>query len=374
MAIDNGRARCTGERGSTMHRRFIILFTVWSLLLAQSMLGAGAASARSDSNASSAVLDTSSAIVVFRQQPIAAYDGRLAGYAKTRPGNGKVDPNSAASNAYRGLLQTGHAAFAAWLRTNAPSARVTSEFYTVLNGAAVELNGVPIALLRNNPDVESVEYNALYQPVMSESYKIINATAAWAAAGGRADAGRGVKVGIIDTGIDASHPFFDPAGFTAPAGFPKCDAADSSTHVANSSCKYTSAKVIVAKVFYNKASVSGFDARAAQDHGTHVAGTVAGVTGKIATVEGVAIDDMSGVAPGAWLGNYNVFPGNVTNARSEDILNAVDAAVLDGMDVLNLSLGGGYHGNTDLLAMGLDNAVNAGLVVAVAAGNSGPGT
>ena len=82
---------------------------------------------------------------------------------------------------------------------------------------------------------------------------------------------------------------------------------------------------------------------------------------------------MSGIAPGAWLGNYNVFPGDVVSARSEDILNAVDAAVEDGMDVLNLSLGGSYHGNNDLLAAGLDNAVDAGLVVAVAAGNSGPG-
>jgi minor extracellular serine protease Vpr len=90
-------------------------------------------------------------------------------------------------------------------------------------------------------------------------------------------------------------------------------------------------------------------------------------------VNGVSIDDMSGIAPGAWLGNYNVFPGDVLNARSEDILNAVDAAIEDGMDVLNLSLGGRYHGNNDLLANGLDNAVDAGLVVAVAAGNSGPG-
>src|SRR5213594_4325172 len=82
---------------------------------------------------------------------------------------------------------------------------------------------------------------------------------------------------------------------------------------------------------------------------------------------------MSGIAPGAWLGNYNVFPGGVLDARSEDILNAVDAAVADGMDVLNLSLGGTFHGNNDLLSIGLDNAVDAGVVVAVAAGNSGPG-
>src|SRR5436309_5950257 len=104
-----------------------------------------------------------------------------------------------------------------------------------------------------------------------------------------------------------------------------------------------------------------------------IAGDAAGVTGKTAVVNGVSIDDMSGIASGAWLGNYNVFPGDVLNARSEDILNAVDAAIEDGMDVLNLSLGGSFHGNNDLLAAGLDNAVDAGVVVAVAAGNSGPG-
>jgi subtilisin family serine protease len=82
---------------------------------------------------------------------------------------------------------------------------------------------------------------------------------------------------------------------------------------------------------------------------------------------------MSGIAPGAWLGNYNVFPGLVVNARSEDILNAVEAAVNDGMDVLNLSLGGAYHGNNDLLAKGLDTAVAAGVVVVASAGNEGPG-
>ena len=117
--------------------------------------------------------------------------------------------------------------------------------------------------------------------------------------------------------------------------------------------------------------------RAVEGHGTHTAGIAAGVTGKTAVVNGVNIGDMSGIAPGAWLGNYNVFPDSVNEsrhgARSEDILNAVDAAIEDGMDVLNLSLGGGYHGNNDLLAHGLDNAVEGGVVVAVAAGNSGPG-
>ena len=104
-------------------------------------------------------------------------------------------------------------------------------------------------------------------------------------------------------------------------------------------------------------------------------GIAAGVTGKTAVVNGVSVSDMSGIAPGAWLGNYNVFPGDVLNARDVDIAAAVEAAVEDGMDVLNLSLGGFYTGReqNDLLSRAVNNAVSAGLVVAVAAGNSGPG-
>jgi minor extracellular serine protease Vpr len=81
---------------------------------------------------------------------------------------------------------------------------------------------------------------------------------------------------------------------------------------------------------------------------------------------------MSGVAPQAYLGNYNVFPGNIRGATSLDIAKAVEAAVSDGMDVLNLSLGGGARPN-DVLVNAVNRAVDAGVVVAIAAGNAGPG-
>jgi hypothetical protein len=80
-----------------------------------------------------------------------------------------------------------------------------------------------------------------------------------------------------------------------------------------------------------------------------------------------------GVAPGAQLGSYVVFPGNVTNARSEDILEALDAAYQDGMDIINMSLGGNSHGVQDLLTVAVNNLDQAGMISAVAAGNSGPG-
>ena len=120
--------------------------------------------------------------------------------------------------------------------------------------------------------VHSAEYNALYYPNLSESYKIINASDAWTAAGGRATAGAGIKIGDIDSGIDETHPFFDPTGFSYPPGFPKCDAADSASHHEDQDCNYVSEKVIVAKVFYNKARQQGLDAQAIQDHGTHPRG------------------------------------------------------------------------------------------------------
>jgi minor extracellular serine protease Vpr len=312
-------------------------------------------------------VDRSSAVVQLRGDP-------LSTSPRTKPAHGrKIDFNSNAVRSYRAQLNAGRNEFKRWLQANAPRAKVTGEYDISLNAVAVKLNGTPLATIAAAPMVQSAEYNALYYPNLSESYKIINASDAWTAAGGRATAGAGIKIGDIDTGIDETHPFFDPTGFSYPEGFPKCDAADSASHHEDQDCNYVSEKVIVAKVFYNKAGQQGLDAQAIQDHGTHTAGIAAGVTGKTAVVNGVEIDDISGIAPGAWLGNYNVFPGGVLNARSEDILNAVEEAIEDGMDILNLSLGGGYHGNNDLLAMGLDNAVDAGVVVAVAAGNSGPG-
>src|SRR5438132_5500661 len=312
-------------------------------------------------------VDNSSAIVQLKGDPLSIHSA-----TKPAPGK-KIDFNSYTVRSYRAQLSAGRNDFRRWLRANASRARITSEYDVSLNAVAVQLNGTPLETIAAAPMVERVQYNALYHPNLSESYKIINAEGAWTATGGRAGAGSGIKIGDMDPVTDHNHPFFDPTGFSYPPGFPKCDAADSTTHTPDENCEYVSPKVIVAKVFYNKARQQGLDAQAIQDHGTHTAGIAAGVTGKTAVVNGVSIDDMSGMAPGAFLGNYNVFPGNVLNARSEDILNAVDAAVADGMDVLNLSLGGGYHGNNDLLAIGLDNAVEAGLSVAVAAGNSGPG-
>ena len=71
-------------------------------------------------------------------------------------------------------------------------------------------------------------------------------------------------------------------------------------------------KVLDAAVYYNKNNQSNFTPADANGHGTHVAGTVACNFDTAATVNGVAIPyGVSGVAPAAKLGNFNVFPGDV---------------------------------------------------------------
>jgi len=353
---------------------FLIFSSIGLSVIALGVGGSPRPNASADAFNPGQDVDTSSAIVQLKGDPLSIHSA-------TKPAAGKkIDFNSYTARSYRAQLSAGRNDFRRWLRANASRARITSEYDISLNAVAVQLNGTPLETIAAAPMVERVQYNALYHPNLSQSYHIINATDAWNAAGGRSVAGAGIKIGDIDTGIDETHPFFDPTGFSYPAGFPKCDAADSTTHNPDHNCKYVTPKVIVAKIFFNKAGVAGLDAQAVQDHGTHTAGIAAGVTGKTAVVSGVSITDLSGIAPGAWLGNYNVFPGNVGNARSEDILNAVDAAIADGMDVLNLSLGGspgksapGTASGNDVLSIGLNNAVDAGVVVAVAAGNSGPG-
>ena len=320
-------------------------------------------------SAAGGVSDT--AIVLLVDQPTATSDGHVPGLAPTKPGQAKkLDPTSGPVKSYRAYLAARRSDFKQWLQRNGFKGAVVHEYDLVLNGLAVRLGGQPIGALAAAPGVASVEYSKLYQPTMNVSLGLIKAGLANGNLGGTAAGGAGVKVGVIDTGIDEHHPFFDPAGFTYPSGFPKFDPRCAGA---------TTARVIVARVYFfndNLTGRAGLDCTAVQEHGTHVAGTIGGriVPGASALpvpVSGV----LSGVAPAVWLGNYNVFPGPITNARSEDIAQAVEDAVSDGMDVLNLSLGGANArglAHPDALEAALDGAADAGVVSAVAAGNSGP--
>lgn len=116
-------------------------------------------------------------------------------------------------------------------------------------------------------------------------------------------------------------------------------------------------------------------AEATRDHGAHVAGTVAGNVDSTGEVKGVPPTNLSGIAHSASLGNYNVFPNNQVSAGSVQIIAAIEDAVDDGMDVINLSLGGTVTAveEDDPMAVAINNAAEAGVIAAISAGNSGPG-
>jgi minor extracellular serine protease Vpr len=284
-------------------------------------------------------------IVALKSKPLASYDGGLAGLAATKPVRGKLDPSSPAYKAYAKHLANERANYRAFLQKNAPRAEVVREYSVVLNGFALKLNGAKHSAL-TNANVRAVGNSWLYKPTMTESVDIINAVAGWNPT--RAAAGDGINIGIIDSGIDESHPFFECKGDIPNKVYASGKAGDTTNLLEN-------------------------------DHGTHVAGTAAGCVTELPNDDPIG-GTISGVAPGAALADYNVFPGFGAgfvafggSAFSHDIAAALEDAVADGMDVVNMSLGGTIQGPHDFLAEASNATVDAGVVVATSAGNEGPG-
>jgi hypothetical protein len=142
------------------------------------------------------------------------------------------------------------------------------------------------------------------------------------------EAGRGVKVGVIDTGIAAEPDLQIDGGFNAVTGEDPSDFGDNG-----------------------------------EGHGTHVAGIIA--------ARGTPPTGIRGLAPAVSLRSYRVFGKGAEGASNFDILKALDRAVQDGCDLVNMSLGGGELDDATHEAI-MHTRAN-GTVVIVAAGNDDRG-
>ncbi len=336
-----------------MKHRFVLLAIALLALLALASgnaVAAGGSPSRHDfTEAPFEATQSDYAVVVFNDPPAASYAGGIPGLAPTQPPRGqRLNPRAAEVVAYAQYLREVHANYRSFLAQAAPRAEIVREFVLTANAVVVRTNGARLRTLRQGPGVRYATYSALYRPTMNISVGLIGASALWPLVGGHENAGAGVKVGIIDSGIDDSHDFF--------------------------ACK----DEIVHKVYASGVAFFDPDNAIVFDHGTHVAGTVGGCV--ITLTEGPITGTISGIAPAAELWDYNVFPGFGAgyvafggSAFSHDIAAALEDAVADGMDVVNMSLGGGVQGPHDFLAEVVNATVEAGVVVAVAAGNSGPG-
>ncbi|QKE75643.1 S8 family serine peptidase [Arthrobacter citreus] len=162
--------------------------------------------------------------------------------------------------------------------------------------------------------------------------------------------GKGVKVGIIDTGIDYNHPDLKDA-YKGGYDFVDNDSDPMETTYDD-------------WVKAGKPAANGGNAYYTE-HGTHVSGTIA------ARGENNSPNALVGVAPDADLYMYRAL-GPYGSGTLDAILAGIDKAVQDGMDVINLSLGTNYNDPLFVTSVAINNAVLQGVTAVVAAGNAGP--
>ena len=237
-------------------------------------------------------------------------------------------------------------------------AEVTGETTTVANTLFVHVPQGSAADLESLPGVKRVYAVGIRKPMLDHALPLEKVPDAWTQIGGMQNAGAGIKIGIIDTGIDVTHPAFNDPSLTVPPGFPITNQA--------SDLAFTNQKIIVARA-YTETPQTPYNANDAMGHGTGVAMTAAGMT--TAGTYGI----ITGVAPKAFLGSYKVFPDGGQGAPDDMILKGIDDAVADGMDVINLSLGSvpATRPQDDILVEAVEYAVASGVVVTIAAGNEG---
>ena len=298
-------------------------------------------------------------ILTLADPPLAAYSRTLAGRSSAR----RLNTSSLAAKAYVAKLQRAQRAAAVVLKRAIPEAQVRRNYTILLNGMAVELPATELARAAKLSFARKLYPSYRYTLALNRSPGLIGATALAAAGGGT---GEGMKIAVVDDGVDPDNKFFDPTGFSYPPGFPKGGA------------KWTTPKVIVARAFVG----AGADERSrlaldrqASFHGTHVSGIAAGDAGTTAPAgsDHPEIAGLSGVAPRAQIGNYRVFNvptpvGHVGN--TPEIVAAFESAVRDGMDVINFS-GGGPQTDpaSDALVEAVRNVAAAGVVPVISAGN-----
>jgi subtilisin family serine protease len=278
-------------------------------------------------------------------------------------GRRRLAVQNATSRAYVAELAAAQARAVRELRAQIPQAHVEERFRILLDAVTVSLPDSSLPKLLGLREFTHVYPVLHYTMADDTSPSVIGAPQIEQTNGAT---GTGMKIGVVDDGIDQTNTFFNPSGYSYPAGFPRGNA------------KYTSPKVIVARAFPGPGS--GKPGKLPLDpldsfHGTHVAGIAAGEEGTTAPASNnhPQVSGLRGVAPKAWLGNYRVFTVPTPfgdEADTPEIVAAFESAVSDGMDVINFSGGGAeVEPANDALIKAVQSVADAGVVAVIAAGN-----
>lgn len=275
--------------------------------------------------------------------------------------------------AYLSTLQNQQNAVVA--QTSALGAQTVTRLTKAIDAVVVSVDRTKLGSIEALPNVDTVRIIRNYTYDLGDTVPYIGAAELQAAGKN----GAGVRVAVLDTGVDYTHQDFGGAGtlaaYTAAYGTTTGDARNKSRDGL-----FPTSKVVDGFDFTGEAWPNGPLAQdddpidcspsaigCAGGHGTHVSDIIAGV------------GPHPGVAPGAKLLVYKVCSSVSTSCSGVALLQAVDRMmdpnqdgdISDHVDVANLSLGSAYGQDEDDLTAALNNASDAGVIVATAAGNNG---
>ncbi len=400
------------HRSSARARRGALALLTTAALVAAG-LTAGAPALAVPSGAEPAVpFEDGTYVVIFRDAPSATYTGGVPGLAATKVprAEGFTHDRRQVRDYESYLVEQQREALAA------VGAEPVSSFTTAVNASAVLLTGEQAAELAQRKDVLAVTPDELrtLDTVSSPAFLGLDGPqgGVWQQVGGPEEAGAGTVVGIVDSGYWPESASFAgerlrTARTVTPAApgpvFARGPAVDGTRRtlflkgdgrVFTGACvagerfraRLSNDKVISARYFdagfsaaVERGEWAATEFRSARDgdgHGSHTASTAAGNHGVPMSVEGRAFGTGSGMAPGARLAVYKVCweagDPDSTGCYTTDSVAAINQAVQDGVDVLNFSISGSETSVIDAVEYAFYGAANAGVFVAVSAGNSGP--
>ncbi len=382
---------------------FVSSAAVVAAMLAAVPAVAPASAAPSGDLTSASVKDLSAGryVVVLREPAAATYAGGNPRYGATRSTTGQFDARSARVQAYTAHLRQTHDRIAGEYGVE-PVADVT----VATNAFVADLTKQQALRLSTDRRVllldksRNLKVDTWHTPTF---LGLTGKNGAWTQHGGEDHAGDGIVVADLDTGIWPESRSFRGAALTSTPKTrwdisrigtttrmekadgsvfrgecviaDKWDAGDCNTKII--SARYYGDSFLSGIPVEDLASTEQVSPRDGGGHGTHTASTAAGEEVRGVTTEGRKFGTVTGMAPAARIAVYKVCweaanPDD-SGCNNADVLEAVDQAVIDGVDVLNFSVGGGASPTLDSTELAFEGAAEAGVFVSASAGNSGPG-
>lgn len=365
-------------------------------------------------------------IVRLKDQPIATYDGSVAGLEATNPqiakkslfktlAKSKKSPQQIRNElrldlqapevvAYSNYLAGKQQAFLTRAKSKLGNLDVTYQYKTAFNGMAVRLTQDEAKALSAFADVAYIEREKIEHLATDTGPIHIGATQTWQGEGQSAtNMGEGVIIGVLDTGVNTDHGSFADVGAD---GYDHTNPWGAGVYVGDCAGDFASLcndKLIGVRSYasitdsYDNTEVFGDNppAKNGEDyggHGSHTASTAGGnillnvplVDQEVGEEEGDGVNttgfefgQISGVAPHANIVSYQICHGGdsgdtYSGCPGAAILAALDDAVADGVDVINYSISGGGDPWLSSSEQGFLAAQEAGVFSSVSAGNSGP--